>query len=592
MPRSDLTLAMVGSGGDGVVTMGDMIAQAAAREGLNVIKVEAYGPQIRGGESSTTVRVAGEDIFAQADLVDVLIVFNWKDFARFKGEITTAPNAVILSEAKDETEVDPADLGAGPEATWIKVPFIELAKEAAGTTLAKNIVTLGLLSELFGLPLQPLQRAIEKKFSKKKAEVLEANLKGFAAGREHAGSIDEDLAAWRLEYTPGEPKLLMSGNEAAAVGAIHAGCRFFSGYPITPSSEVLHFLSQWLPKVGGSVVQTEDELAAIGAVLGASFGGVKAMTATSGPGLALMTEMLGLASMAELPAVIFDVQRGGPSTGLPTKSEQSDLWQALYGSHGDAPRVVLAPADVEDCFHTTVDAFNIAEQYQIPVIVLSDQNIAQRRETLSMLTLDHEVKERMTPAAEELEEYHRYKDTPSGVSPMTWPGIEGGEYQTNGLEHDELARPTSMFLTHEKMNDKRYRKLRPIRDEYHFIRRYGPNNADVGILCWGSSKGPVKEAILNANARGHNVAAFVPQVLYPFPKHEFEQFLKGIKEFIVMELSFSAQFYKYLRTFLELPEGHTHIFKRSGGKNLTVTEVEELIAQVLPLAKTQRGVLV
>ncbi len=592
MPRSDLTLAMVGSGGDGVVTMGDMIAQAAAREGLNVIKVEAYGPQIRGGESSTTVRVAGEDIFAQADLVDVLIVFNWKDFARFKGEITTAPNAVILSEAKDETEVDPADLGAGPEATWIKVPFIELAKEAAGTTLAKNIVTLGLLSELFGLPLQPLQRAIEKKFSKKKAEVLEANLKGFAAGREHAGSIDEDLAAWRLEYTPGEPKLLMAGNEAAAVGAIHAGCRFFSGYPITPSSEVLHFLSQWLPKVGGSVVQTEDELAAIGAVLGASFGGVKAMTATSGPGLALMTEMLGLASMAELPAVIFDVQRGGPSTGLPTKSEQSDLWQALYGSHGDAPRVVLAPADVEDCFHTTVDAFNIAEQYQIPVIVLSDQNIAQRRETLSMLTLDHEVKERMTPAAEELEEYHRYKDTPSGVSPMTWPGIEGGEYQTNGLEHDELARPTSMFLTHEKMNDKRYRKLRPIRDEYHFIRRYGPNNADVGILCWGSSKGPVKEAILNANARGHNVAAFVPQVLYPFPKHEFEQFLKGIKEFIVMELSFSAQFYKYLRTFLELPEGHTHIFKRSGGKNLTVTEVEELIAQVLPLAKTQRGVLV
>ncbi len=591
MPRSDLTFAMVGSGGDGVVTMGDMVAQAAAREGLYVIKVEAYGPQIRGGESSTTVRVSSEDIFAQADQVDVLVVFNWKDFARFKGEITTAPNAIILSEAKDDTEVDPADLGAGPEATWVKIPFIELAKEAAGTTLAKNIVTLGLLSELFGLPQAAMRRAIEHKFAKKKAEVLEANIKGFEAGIDHARSLGLDLSAWQLSYTPGEPKLLMSGNEAAAVGAIHAGCRFFAGYPITPSSEVLHFLSEWMPKVGGAVIQTEDELSAFGAVLGGSFAGVKSMTATSGPGLALMTEMLGLASMAELPAVIWDVQRGGPSTGLPTKSEQSDLWQAVFGSHGDAPRVVLAPADVEDCFHTMVDAFNIAEEYQIPVVVLSDQNIAQRRETLSMLTLDHEVKERLRPTEDELVDYRRYKETPNGVSPMTWPGIQGGEYQTNGLEHDEYGHPTSMHIIHEKMNDKRYRKLRPIRDEYHFIRRYGPEDADVGILCWGSSKGPVKEAVMNANARGEKVAAFVPQVLYPFPKHQFESFLKEIKEFIIVELSFSAQFYKYLRTFLELPEGHTHIFKRSGGKNLTVTEVEELIAKVLPLA-TDREVLV
>jgi len=590
MPRSDLTFAMVGSGGDGVVTMGDMVAQAAAREGLYVIKVEAYGPQIRGGESSTTVRVSSKDIFAQADQVDVLVVFNWKDFARFKGEITTAPNAIILSEARDDTEVDPEDLGAGPEARWVRVPFIELAKESAGTTLAKNIVTLGLLSELFGLPQEAMRRAIEKKFAKKKAEVLEANIKGFEAGIEHARELGMDLSDWQLSYTPGEPKLLMSGNEAAAVGAIHAGCRFFAGYPITPSSEVLHFLSEWMPRVGGKVVQTEDELSAFGAVLGGSFAGVKSMTATSGPGLALMTEMLGLASMAELPAVIWDVQRGGPSTGLPTKSEQSDLWQAVFGSHGDAPRVVLAPADVEDCFHTMVDAFNIAEQYQIPVVVLSDQNIAQRRETLSMLTLDHEVRERRRPTEEELADYKRYKDTPDGVSPMTWPGIKGGEYQTNGLEHDEYGRPTSMHLIHEEMNNKRYRKLRPIRDEYHFIRRYGPEDADVGILCWGSSKGPVKEAVMNANARGDKVAAFVPQVLYPFPKHEFESFLKEIKEFIIVELSFSAQFYKYLRTFLELPEGHTHIFKRSGGKNLTVTEVEELIAKVLPLA-TDREVL-
>jgi 2-oxoglutarate ferredoxin oxidoreductase subunit alpha len=347
-----------------------------------------------------------------------------------------------------------------------------------------------------------------------------------------------------------------------------------------------------MPRVGGHLVQTEDELAAIGAVIGASFAGVKAMTATSGPGLALMTEMLGLAAMAEVPAVIIDVQRGGPSTGLPTKSEQADLWQALFGSHGDAPRVVLAPADVEDCFHTTVAAFNIAEETQLPVIVLSDQFIAQRKESLSMLTLDHEVIGRQVPTAGELQEYKRYRDTKTGISAMTWPGMKGGEYQTNGLEHDEAGRPSSMHLVHEKMNAKRYRKLRQVRDKYSFFRTYGPENADLGIVCWGSAKGPVKEAVLRANGRGEKVSAFVPQMLYPFPNHDFRHYLRGVRDIIIFELSYSAQFYKYLRTFEELPDGHTFLFKRSGGKNLTVGEVEDKIQKVLEIGALRREVLV
>ncbi len=485
------------------------------------------------------------------------------------------------------------DLGPNTDdVRWVPVPFIELAKESAGTKLAKNIVTLGLLSELFKLPQEPLELAIKGKFAKKKPEVLEANLKGFEAGKIHAAKIADAAAGKRMQYTPGEPMLLMSGNELSAIAALHAGCRFFAGYPITPSSEVLHLLSELMPKVGGYLVQTEDELSAIGAVIGGSFAGVKSMTATSGPGLALMTEMLGLASMAEIPAVIIDVQRGGPSTGLPTKSEQSDLWQALWGSHGDAPRVVLAPADVEDCFHATVAAFNIAEEAQVPVIVLSDQFIAQRRETLSMLTLDHEVTGRQVPSAGDLRDYKRYKETKSGISPMSWPGMKGGEYQTNGLEHTEDGSPTSMFLTHEKMNAKRYRKLRAVRDNYSYYRHYGAERADVGIICWGSSKGPVKEAVLNANGRGERVSAFVPQLLYPFPYHEFQDYIKTVREVIVVELSYSAQFYKYLQTFLDLPEGHTYVFKRSGGKNLTVSEVEDKIQKVLEMSALRREVLV
>lgn len=594
MPTKDLTIAIVGSGGDGVVTVGDFLAQAGAREGLHCMKVEAYGPQIRGGESSCTVRISAHPIFAQGDLVDVMVAFNWADFARFRGEILASANAVVLYEADDPTpreEVEP-HLGTTDGSRWIPVPFTKLAKEAAGTALAKNIVTLGVMTQLFGLPREGLVQAITRKFSTKKAEVLESNLRGFAAGEEWARDHAQNVADKRLEYTSGEPMLLMSGNELSAVAALHAGCRFFAGYPITPSSEILHFLSEWMPRVGGYLIQTEDELAAIGAVIGGSFAGVKSMTATSGPGLALMTEMLGLAAMAEVPAVIIDVQRGGPSTGLPTKSEQSDLWQALWGSHGDAPRVVLAPSDVEDCFHTTVAAFNIAEETQLPVIVLSDQYIAQRKETLSMLTLDHEVVGRQVPTAGELHDYQRYRNTKSGVSPMTWPGMKGGEYQTNGLEHDEAGKPSSMHIVHERMNAKRYRKLRQVRDKYSFFRTYGPEDADLGILCWGSCKGPVKEAVLRANGRGEKVAAFVPQLLYPFPYHEFRHFLRGIRDIVIFELSYSAQFYKYLRTFLDLPEGHTYLYKRSGGKNLTVGEVEDKIQKVLEIGALRREVLV
>ena len=592
MPTRDLTIAVVGSGGDGVITVGDMIAQAGAAKGLHVMKVEAYGPQIRGGESSCTVRLSADPIYAQGDLVQVLVVFNWADFGQFRGEIVAAENAIVLYEATDETPRDEIDLGPVSEVRWVPVPFIELAKEAAGTTLAKNIVTIGLLGELFNLPKDAMELAIKNKFSKKGEKVLEANLKGFEAGKAYASKIEEEATGMRLQYVPSEPMLLMSGNELCAVAALHAGCRFFAGYPITPSSEVLHLLSKLMPEVGGYLVQTEDELSAIGAVIGGSFAGVKSMTATSGPGLALMTEMLGLASMAEVPVVIIDVQRGGPSTGLPTKSEQSDLWQALWGSHGDAPRVVLAPADVEDCFHATVAAFNIAEEAQMPVIVLSDQFIAQRSETLSMLTLDHEVIGRQVPSAGDLREYKRYKETKSGISPMSWPGMKGGEYQTNGLEHKEDGTPTSMYLTHEQMNAKRYRKLRLVRDKYSFYRRYGAEKAEVGIICWGSSKGPVKEAVQNATARGERVSAFVPQLLYPFPYHEFNEYLKSVDNVVVIELSYSAQFYKYLRTFLDLPEARTFVFKRSGGKNLTVGEVEDKIQKVLEMGALRREVLV
>ncbi len=574
MTTRDVTIAVVGSGGDGVMTIGDLLAQAAAKEGLHVMKTEAYGPQIRGGESSCSVRISAEKISAPGDAVDVLVVFRWADFARFRGEISVAPDALVLYEATEEhPSTEDIGLAGGGNPIWVPVPLAEISRASSGTPGSINVVTLGILGEILGLSPETLKRALARRFGRKKEAVLASTARAFDAGREFAASAGEVLASRRLDYTPSAPLLLMSGNEAAAIGALHAGCRFFAGYPITPSSEILHFLAEWMPRAGGSLLQTEDELAAIGAVIGASFAGVKSMTATSGPGLSLMTEMLGLASMAEVPVVIIDVQRGGPSTGNPTKSEQSDLLQSLFGTHGDAPRAVLACADVEDCFHATVEAFNISEEFQIPVLVLSDQAVAQRKETISSGALVHEVRDRLKPNAEELEEYERYRDTPNGVSPMSVPGMKKGMYQTNGLEHDAEGRPNSLFLTHETMNAKRYRKMWPIRDRYHSFRRFGSARADVGVLCWGSSSGPVEEAVRAANARGENVAAFVPRMLYPFPKRDFEEFLSSVGDLLIVELSYTAQFYKYLRTFLDLPAGRTHVLKRSGGKDLTAAEV-------------------
>lgn len=576
-----LTLSIVGAGGDGAVAAGDILSMACAREGLNVVKTEAYGPQIRGGESSCTVRISANPIYAQGEALDALIVFNWADFGRFRSEMTLVPTTVILYEEKDPA---PADVA---EYRLIPVPFGAIAKDA-GSPNGKNIVSLGVIAAAFGLPGDAILAAIRNRFAKKKAEVIEGNLNAFTKGFEAAKAMN--LALPELTYVPAEPKLLMSGNESSAVAALDAGCRFFAGYPITPSSEVLHFLAEWLPRVGGNCVQTEDELAAIGAVIGASFAGVKSMTATSGPGLSLMAEMVGLSSMAEIPSVIVNVQRGGPSTGNPTKSEQADLLHAVYASHGDTPRAVIACVDVEDSYHATVEAFNIAEEFQLPVIVLSEQSIAQRRETIAADALQHVVVERVLASADDLENYKRYRITPDGVSPMSVPGMVGGMYQTNGLEHDEQGRPSAMFSTHEKMNDKRYRKMAAIRDRYPLYKRIGVPNAKLGILCWGSTFAPVREAVERMNANGGSVAAFAPQMIMPLPAAEIQAFVDSCDKVLVVEASYSAQFYRYLRTEIDLPRS-TQVFARSGGKAIGVLEVIFQVEKALATAGTPQEVL-
>ncbi len=298
--------------------------------------------------------------------------------------------------------------------------------------------------------------------------------------------------------------MVVDGNEMCAAAAIFAGCQFFGGYPITPSSEIMHFLAREIWKYGGTMLQAEDEIAGIGACVGASFAGKKVMTATSGPGMSLKTEMLGLASIAELPLVCVNVQRGGPSTGIPTKSEQSDLFQACFSAHGDVVRPVLAPTSVADTFAVTVEAFNVAEEYQTPVILLSDQEIAQRKETVDPIdTAAFQVVERLQPTGAELEKYVRFKFTDSGVSPISHPGMAGGNYLASGIEHNERGAPTASGEMHARMNEKRIRKLDPLKHRRDLFLREGDPHAPLALVAWGSLAGAAQRGARDRAARGH-----------------------------------------------------------------------------------------
>jgi len=326
----------------------------------------------------------------------------------------------------------------------------------------------------------------------------------------------------------------------------------------------MQFLGREIWKYGGTMVQAEDEIAGIGTVVGASFAGKKAMTATSGPGMSLKTEMLGLATIAELPLVCVNVQRGGPSTGIPTKSEQADLFQACFSAHGDAVRPVLAPISVKDTFYLTVEAFNVAERYQTPVILLSDQEIAQRKETLILPdTSELEVEERRRPTDAELQSYQRFSLTESGVSPISHPGLPGGNYLASGIEHTESGAPTASGEAHARMNEKRIGKLEPLKRRRDLFLVEGDAKASVALVAWGSVAGVVREAYRAALDQGIQVKLLVPKLLYPVAEELYREFFLGVQAGLVVEQSHQGQLFHLIRMFVDVP-ANVWPFKRSG----------------------------
>ena len=580
--RKDLVLGMAGSGGDGIVSAGDSLLHAAAAEGYHGVMTKSFGSQIRGGESSCRVRISTEPILNPGGNLDVAVALNWEDFLKFGAELPVSGTTVVIYEAATGIAESQIPLVGVTPLQVIAVPISEMAKATAGTERAKNTVVLGLIAGWFGIGAVAVMRGIRKRLAKKGEELVEANQRAFDAGiafaKEHPLKVDMFIEA---STTKGAVKLLTDGNDMCAAAAIFAGCQFFGGYPITPSTEIMQFFTDHVWKYGGAVLQAEDEIAGIGAAVGASFAGMKAMTATSGPGLSLKTEMMGLASIAELPLVIVNVQRGGPSTGLPTKSEQSDLFAAVFSAHGDVIRPVLAPTSVADTFRITVEAFNIAEHYQTPVIILSDQEISQRKETLDPIdTSQFKIEERLKPTAADLVDYKRFKQTKNNISPISHPGMLGGTYLASGIEHTESGSPTNSGSVHQRMNDKRTKKFKPLKDRKDLFEVTGNPDAPLALVAWGSVAGVCREALLMAQAKGMNVKLLVPYLLYPVAEQTYLDFFASVQKGIVVEQSHLAQFHKLLRMHLDLPKG-VQSLARSGANPFLPDEIVDALHRLL-----------
>lgn len=569
----DLVIGMAGSGGDGIVSAGESLISACAAEGYHAMMTKSFGSQIRGGESSCRVRLATSAVRNPGGTLDVAVALNWEDFLKFGAELPVDGRTVVLYEEKTGVAPDALPLVGVKPAEVFAVPFGEMARKATGNEKGKNSVVLGLLAGWFGIGREAILVGMRKKFARKGEALVEANEKAFALGVAYAEA--HPFATPRTMDPPvrSGAKMLVDGNDICAAAAIFAGCDFFGGYPITPSTEIMQFFTREVWKYGGAVLQAEDEIAGIGAALGASFGGKKAMTATSGPGMSLKTEMLGLASIAELPLVVVNVQRGGPSTGMPTKPEQSDLFQAVFSAHGDVVRPVLAPTSVSDTFDVTVEAFNIAEQYQTPVIVLSDQEIAQRKEVIDVIdTSRFTLVERLRPTAAEMEPYERFRVTPSGISPISHPGMKGGNYLGAGIEHNAHGDPTASGRIHQQMSEKRARKFDRLRRRDDLFAIEGDPAAPFALVSWGSTAGVCREALELATTQGLRAKLLVPYLLHPVNEGVYRRFFSGVKAGLVVEQSYLGQLYRVLRMALDLPPGVAS-FSRAGANPFSPSEI-------------------
>lgn len=544
--QRSLTIRFEGDSGDGIISMGKLYARTMARLGYHVYTFSTFLAVVRGGQVTFQARVSNQPLLSQGNEPEILVALNRQAVKDNAPKVP--PGAVVIHPP----------FGAPCEeipshARALEIDFKEIAEAEAGTARSKNIAAVGTLLGLLQVDIEPAENAVEEIFKGKGEDIIAANRNALRAGFEEG--VRHSVLCESFRFAPEEhvARMLLSGNEAVALGALTAGVRFFAGYPITPASEIMEWLAAQLPKVGGLMIQAEDEIASLAMCLGASYGGVKSMTATSGPGLSLMIELLGLAGMAELPVVVVDVQRAGPSTGMPTKEAQGDLLLATYGSHGEIPRVVLAPQTVKDCFSQTIRAVNIAHQFQIPVIMLSSQSLSHRMQTIDPPSFESlEVfEEKFWDPTSDPSPFRRYIDTPDGMpTPRSIPGIPNGMYRCGGLEHNEFGNPDFDPAVRRRMVARRLKRMQAIAKAFRgkTFRYDSAQNTSLGLMSWGATAPVALETIQDLEKENIVCRALLPHVLWPLPENAIRGFLaSGIKTLFIPELNATAQFAEMLK---------------------------------------------
>ncbi len=544
MRINELSVLVGGQAGDGITQAGINIGLACVRGGLHAFGTNDYQSLIRGGHNFYILRVSGEKIHSQTDFTDLLLALNQETITLHKDEL--APGAGIVYDG-DEVKLEGGDFEKAG-ITLFPIPLMKIVRDLKGQSIARNSVVAGAALSLVNYDLNPLLDIINESFEGKE-KVANLNMDAAKAGYSYAEEHYKGKFSVRLEKLSISPqsRMLLTRAESMGLGAIKAGCRFFAGYPMTPTTPLLHFMASMQRKYNMVVIQTESEIAAITMIAGASFAGARAMTATSGGGFCLMTEGLGMAAMTETPVVIVLGQRPGPSTGLPTYGAQGDLRFAMHAGQGEFPRVIIAPGDVEECFYKTIEAFDLAEKYQIPAIIITDKYLLESHESTELFDVSRVAIDRgglITGEYKGEEEYKRYKITENGISPRAIPLTKNTIVRANSDEHNEYGYTTEEPELTIEMNDKRFRKLDVLAKEledYETIKAYGPEKADITVVGWGGTKGPIREAMKLLEKDG--IKANYLQVIYilPFPTTKVSKALESANRTVIVESNKTGQ---------------------------------------------------
>jgi 2-oxoglutarate/2-oxoacid ferredoxin oxidoreductase subunit alpha len=576
---NEIEVLFGGQAGDGSLTTGDLIATVFKRMGLDVYTFKDFPSRIRGGHTNYVIRAGEHPHRGLADFVDAMIAFDLECVSKHIEEMR--PGGFVIFDNTDEQLTDAVKR---EDVYFYEVPLAKMAKEDLGLELVRNTISLGVLSQLIGMDPAIVRTLITRQYERKGEKIVSQNIGAVEAGEQYVKDHFPRPSGYGLSARPDVDRLIMMGNDAIGYGALAAGCRFMAGYPITPATDILEWMAKHAPKYGGVVMQAEDELAAINMIIGAAYAGTRAMTSTSGPGQALMTEGIGLAGVTETPIVIVECARAGPSTGMPTKTEQSNLNHLIFSGHGEIPKVVLAPGTVEESFYLTVTAFNLAEKYQLPVFIISEQALCQSKETLpkidiSAVTVDRGKLHRNGPLT--FGEYKRFEFTADGVSPRAIPGTEGGMHLVPGSEHNESGVITEDARNRVKIMDKRMRKLETMVPDLPKANVLGDKRAKVAFIGYGSNRGPISEAQDRLAAAGTPTRFLQLRTLWPFPEQEVRDFVAGAEHIFVVENNMTGQVERLVR-YVTGPLPHMHRVLKYNGKPFRPIEIIEAVQRVVP----------